>query len=193
MATQTLDGVALVTGEFASHTSLETEVVACDVSKKEDVDAMVKVCVERFGRVDYGAHCAGIGRKTLNAVTEADGDEYTALFSVNVLGTVNVLGSLATQMATQPTRTTAAIENTPLGTRINALCPAWTTTPMMDRDIELEPRTPGMVEMYTLMKRLVFPEEVSSVVVFLCSDAASFISGTGMMIDGGASLGVKIG
>ena len=55
-----LSETATLCKEHAAPSDLGIEVVACDVSKKEDVDAMVKLCVDKFGRVDYGAHCAGV-------------------------------------------------------------------------------------------------------------------------------------
>ncbi len=81
---------------------------------------------------------------------------------------------------------TAAIEYATQGIRVNTVSPGFIATPMLERG--------GMVEgseMYKMLanlhpvKRLGKPEEVAEAVVWLCSDAASFVNGETMLIDGG--------
>jgi len=64
---------------------------------------------------------------------------------------------------------------------------------MHQKDVELFPHTAGMIEKYTPMGRTAKPEEVGDVVVFLCSESASYINGTGLIIDGGVTLSVHVG
>jgi NAD(P)-dependent dehydrogenase (short-subunit alcohol dehydrogenase family) len=64
---------------------------------------------------------------------------------------------------------------------------------MHERDTELLPETTSMIERHTPLGRTAMPEEVSDTVLFLCSDSASYITGTGLMIDGGVSLSVHVG
>jgi NAD(P)-dependent dehydrogenase (short-subunit alcohol dehydrogenase family) len=64
---------------------------------------------------------------------------------------------------------------------------------MHQRDTVLLPMTVPMIEKYTPMGRPAVPEEVGDTIVFLCSDSASYITGTGLMIDGGVSLSVHVG
>lgn len=80
---------------------------------------------------------------------------------------------------------TGALEYADKGIRINAVCPAVIHTAMAERaffgDAQLLARVTGRHP----MARLGSPEEVAEVVVWLCSDAASFITGTAMPVDGG--------
>lgn len=63
---------------------------------------------------------------------------------------------------------------------------------MMDRDLAMQPETKSMIEKYTPIGRMALPEEVGDVVVFLSSEAASYVSGTGLMVDGGVTLSVHV-
>jgi NAD(P)-dependent dehydrogenase (short-subunit alcohol dehydrogenase family) len=81
---------------------------------------------------------------------------------------------------------TAAIEYATQGIRVNAVCPGFIYTPMLEQA--------GMAEgteLYTTIanlhpvKRMGKPEEVARVVTWLCSDAASFITGDAVLVDGG--------
>ncbi len=89
------------------------------------------------------------------------------------------------------TRTTA-LEGGPHGITVNAICPGYARTPLVERQIEDQARTRGispqeviekvMVEPAAI-KRLVEPAEVGALVGFLCSDAAAMISGAAIPID----------
>jgi NAD(P)-dependent dehydrogenase (short-subunit alcohol dehydrogenase family) len=81
----------------------------------------------------------------------------------------------------------AAAEYAKAGVRINAVCPGSTRTPMLE---EFMDRIPGMEKMMAAgspMRRLATPEEIAAAVVWLCSDAASFVVGTAFPVDGGAT------
>jgi NAD(P)-dependent dehydrogenase (short-subunit alcohol dehydrogenase family) len=84
---------------------------------------------------------------------------------------------------------TAALEYAQAGLRINAVCPGFIRTPMVDRFFELTSReNPQISDQVTALHpigRLGTPEEVAEVVVWLCSDAASFVTGHTMTVDGG--------
>lgn len=84
---------------------------------------------------------------------------------------------------------TAAIEYATKNIRINAVCPTAIETPMiMDGRLNLR-NNPELREQFTneqAMKRMGKPEEVADVVLWLCSDASSFITGHAMPVDGGA-------
>jgi NAD(P)-dependent dehydrogenase (short-subunit alcohol dehydrogenase family) len=87
---------------------------------------------------------------------------------------------------------TAALEYADQGIRVNAVCPGWTETPMvMDEgpspasDPEVYRAIAGMAP----MKRLGMPDEIGHAVAWLCSDAASFVTGHPMVVDGGVTAG----
>ena len=80
---------------------------------------------------------------------------------------------------------TAALEYAQRGIRINAVCPGVIQTPMVERLIA---KKPGAKERFATVEpvgRLGTPEEIAAAVVWLCSDAASFVTGLPMAVDGG--------
>jgi NAD(P)-dependent dehydrogenase (short-subunit alcohol dehydrogenase family) len=84
---------------------------------------------------------------------------------------------------------TAALEYAQAGLRINAVCPGFIRTPLVERFFELTSReNPRISEQVTALHpigRLGTPDEVAEVVIWLCSDAASFVTGHTMTVDGG--------
>ena len=79
---------------------------------------------------------------------------------------------------------TAALEYAKEGIRVNAVCPGYTRTPLIQGLLD-NPEKTAEVESWHPMGRLGWPEEISEVVVWLCSDAASFVTGHAMAVDGG--------
>lgn len=69
--------------------------------------------------------------------------------------------------------------------RVNAVCPGVINTPMMERAFAADPRRQPRMERLHLLKRVGEPEEIANAVLFLCSDAASFVTGHPMAVDGG--------
>jgi len=86
----------------------------------------------------------------------------------------------------------AALDNVLHHIRVNAVCPWWTHTPMLHRSVEELPEI-EKVAASTPVGRAAFPEEVANVVVFLCSPSASYINGTGLAVDAGTTLMLRIG
>ncbi|MFE5670862.1 SDR family NAD(P)-dependent oxidoreductase [Agromyces sp. NPDC056523] len=77
----------------------------------------------------------------------------------------------------------AAIEYAPLGVRVNSVGPGFIKTPLIDAN--LDEATQEFLASKHPIGRLGTPEEVAALVVFLASDAASFITGTYHLVDGG--------
>ncbi|HEY0856172.1 MAG TPA: SDR family oxidoreductase [Albitalea sp.] len=69
--------------------------------------------------------------------------------------------------------------------RVNAVCPGVIDTPMMERAFAADPRRRPRVERAHLLKRVGEPQEVANAVLWLASDAASFVTGHPMAVDGG--------
>jgi NAD(P)-dependent dehydrogenase (short-subunit alcohol dehydrogenase family) len=110
---------------------------------------------------------------------------------VNVASTLGLRGSpfgspySASKHGVLGLTKTAAIEYAQQGIRVNAVCPGAIDTPMMDETFE---RFPGFREMLTgfvPMGRMGSPAEVATAIAWLCSDAASFVTGEGLTIEGG--------
>ena len=81
---------------------------------------------------------------------------------------------------------TAALEYGSQGIRVNAVCPGYVRTPMVDYVVRHEgPELEAQMLAREPIGRLGRPEEIAETVVWLCSDAASFITGHAMAADGG--------
>jgi len=79
----------------------------------------------------------------------------------------------------------AAIEYAKMGLRVNAICPGYTETPMVTEITEVDPRMKELTVRAIPMRRLGQPTEIAEAVVWLGSDAASFITGHELVLDGG--------
>ncbi len=126
-------------------------------------------------------------RREIEAMLE-QGDGGTI---VNVSSTLGVRGSpfaspySASKHGVLGLTRTAAIEYAPAGIRVNAVCPGAIDTPIMDETFE---RFPGFRESligFVPMGRLGRPAEVASAIAWLSSDAASFVTGESLAIEGG--------
>jgi NAD(P)-dependent dehydrogenase (short-subunit alcohol dehydrogenase family) len=80
---------------------------------------------------------------------------------------------------------TAALEYAKSGIRVNAVCPGGVQTPMLERAIQMLPQLGEAAIAMEPVGRLGKPEEIAEAVLWLCSDAASFVTGHAMAIDGG--------
>jgi NAD(P)-dependent dehydrogenase (short-subunit alcohol dehydrogenase family) len=102
----------------------------------------------------------------------------------------NCCGYVATKHAVAGLTKAAALENARRGIRINAVCPGAVDTPLLDRFFDgIAPDDPqALSDAYAEQEpigRLGRPSEIGEAVVWLCSDAASFVTGTPMPVDGG--------
>jgi NAD(P)-dependent dehydrogenase (short-subunit alcohol dehydrogenase family) len=79
----------------------------------------------------------------------------------------------------------AALEYGRHGIRVNAVCPGSIRTPMLERLLQAVPEREARLTNEAPLGRLGRPEEIAEAVVWLCSDAASFVTGHGLVIDGG--------
>ncbi len=79
----------------------------------------------------------------------------------------------------------AALDYAKRGIRVNAICPAYTDTAMVRGGIAANPALADVMERAIPMGRLGAPEEIAAAVVWLCSDASSFVTGHPLVLDGG--------
>jgi len=79
---------------------------------------------------------------------------------------------------------TAALEYARQGIRVNCVCPGVIHTPMTERGLS-DPERRARIIASEPIGRVGTPEEIAEAVVWLCSDAASFVTGHAMSVDGG--------
>jgi len=84
---------------------------------------------------------------------------------------------------------TAALEYIRKGIRINAVCPGFTDTPMVQRVMEEDPVYGQRLVDRIPVRRLGTPEEVAAAILYLCDDQAGFVTGHCLVLDGGATAG----
>ena len=113
-----------------------------------------------------------------------------------IVNTASILGTVA--FATAPAYTAskhgvigltkvAALEYATEKIRVNAVCPGFIETPMvMDRGLVARENPEVMEQLINIepVKRLGKPEEIAAAIVWLCSDASSFVTGQAMLVDG---------
>jgi NAD(P)-dependent dehydrogenase (short-subunit alcohol dehydrogenase family) len=186
----------------------------CDVSDPALVQAMVASAVDTFGRLDCAFNNAGINSIMLD---EYDDEVWSRAISVNLTGVMLCMREAAAVMVKQgsgaivntasingvvgnpgqPAYTAAkhgvvgltrhgALRWASSGIRVNAVCPGVIDTPMTEQ-VAADPALRAMIEGMTPIGRMGRAEEVAEAVVWLCSDAASFVTGHPLLVDGGAT------
>lgn len=89
---------------------------------------------------------------------------------------------------------TTGLEGGPLGITVNAICPAYVRTPLVDNQIADQAKTHGIKEEQVIsdimlvkssIKKLIEPSTVAELAKFLCTDAASGMTGSALVVDGG--------
>lgn len=190
----------------------EASFVRADVTVAAEVAALVAAAVERYGRLDYAHNNAGIegaGGSLLDYPEEV----FDRVLAVNLKGvwlsmkyeiprmlaqgggaivnTASVAGLRgspglfaygASKHAVVGMTRSAAREFRDRGIRVNAVCPGLIDTPMVERGFDPDQLA---ILLRRQMGRLGTPEEVARAVVWLCSDAAAFVTGVALPVDGG--------
>ena len=211
------EAVSSAAEQLAAETSHETLALECDVRQKEQVDASVARIVDRFGRLDILVNNAGIHRRgTPTEYHPQDLADVFAVNLVGCYHVVGAAGQvmIAQQRGSivnisalggglvglgrggsiygmtkggivSLTRDLAA-EWGRHGIRVNAVAPGWIRTPMT-RALQSDPERSANVLERVPLRRWGEPHEVAGVVVFLASDAAAYVTGCTIPIDGGAA------
>jgi NAD(P)-dependent dehydrogenase (short-subunit alcohol dehydrogenase family) len=103
-----------------------------------------------------------------------------------LVGSPAAVGSVASKHGVSGVTKAAALEYATRGIRVNAVAPGWVRTPLAERTVEaLPPGAEKAMLSVVPQGRWCEPDEVAEVVVFLCSDAASHVTGHILPIDGG--------
>lgn len=78
------------------------------------------------------------------------------------------------------------------GVRVNAVCPTWVRTPMVEEECKKNPGLEGTIQKLSPLGRAAETEEIAGAIVFLASPKASYITGTGLVIDAGLTLTIHL-
>ncbi|KAF2679240.1 3-alpha--hydroxysteroid dehydrogenase [Lentithecium fluviatile CBS 122367] len=185
-----------------------------DVSNRASVESWIAKTVGKFGKLDGAANLAGVIGKQHNlaGIADIDDDDWDFVQSVNVKGMLNCLRAQVPNMKDGGAIVNAASISGLVGSknnvaycaskhavvgmtralakelgekniRVNCFCPGPINTPMLRQSAALRGST--LDYSFLALKRAADQTEVPPLLEFLISDAASFITGVAMPIDGG--------
>lgn len=190
--------------------------IRADVSKSSEVQAMVQKAVETYGRLDCAYNNAGVAAppKLTPETTEEDWDRVISInlkgvwlsmkyeipemlkqktgAIVNASSMLGLIGLAkrapyaASKHGIIGLTKVAALEYAEAGIRVNALCPAVVRTPIVESIIASDPQAEAKLMSMIPMGRLGTLDEMAEAVVWLCSDASSYVTGHSLSVDGGA-------
>ncbi|MDY6774232.1 MAG: SDR family NAD(P)-dependent oxidoreductase [Candidatus Nanohaloarchaea archaeon] len=188
------------------------EFVECDVSEYEQVEELVEAAVEEHGKLDCIVNNAGIG--AVEGIEDMGLEGYHNIISVDLDGVVygckaaaphlketegciiniaSIYGLVGDVGATAYNAAKGGVVNVTrsvaddlaeYNVRVNSICPGFVETPMTEDALKDEEFRSHVLNQ-TPMGRVAQPEEIAGVAVFLASDAASYITGVNLPVDGG--------
>jgi len=193
----------------------------CDVGTLAEVEAVVAFAVERFGGLDImhnnavwtgGGWVADIDpeiwqrslqimltavfygcRSAIPAMLARGGGSIVNTASIEAFGGEMMASPYSTAKAGVVNFTrNVAIEYGRKGIRANAICPGVVQTPLADMMLAFSKRTREELAALPPLGRLLHPDEIASVVAFLCSADASAITGAAIVIDGGLTAALNL-
>jgi NAD(P)-dependent dehydrogenase (short-subunit alcohol dehydrogenase family) len=196
----------------------EAAFVKTDVRDDADVGHLVDEAVARFGQLDVAVNNAGTEGHP-GPVTEQTADSYAAVFDTNVLGTllsmkhelrvmqaqghgsiINVSSAyghigaagaavyVGSKHAVEGMTKSAALENAASGIRVNAVAPGPIDTGMLSRFTGNSENKAALVSQVPV-GRMGTSDEIAQAIVFLGSDASSYMTGQSLSVDGGMLAG----
>ncbi len=189
-----------------------------DVTKEDEVKAMVKFTLDTYGKLDCACNNAGKSSQALNMI-DTPVENFDEVFALDVRGVffcckeeINAMhknggGAIVNISSTSgllgnpgivPYNTSkhavlgltksVALEECKNNIRINAVCPGVTETPLIADLKQNDPDTYQLFCTQIPQGRLAKPEEIGNVVVFMSSDMSSYMVGSTVVVDGGVTI-----
>ena len=189
--------------------------IKVDVSNAADVEAMVNAVVDTYGRIDCAYNNAGIEGRLASTdeypedvfdkvidinltgvwlcmkyelphmLKQGGGAIVNTASGAGLIGVSGMSAYVASKHGVVGLTKTAALEYAKSGIRVNAVCPGLIQTPMVERITAEQPQLGEALVAAEPVGRTGKPEEIAESVVWLSSDAASFVTGHAMSVDGG--------
>ena len=197
----------------------EAEAFACDLSDLSAIPGLVQRIADRYGKIDVLVNNAGINMKkefvevsdeefqnilltNLTAVFALSREVVKRMLDTGTKGSIINISSMASQYgipkviaytasksAVEGMTRAMATELSPKGIRVNCIAPGFIATDMSAKALNNDPERKAKALGRTPMGILGQPSEVGAAVAFLASDAASYITGVVLPVDGGNSIG----
>jgi NAD(P)-dependent dehydrogenase (short-subunit alcohol dehydrogenase family) len=189
--------------------------VHTDVAQARDVDELLRRTVNAYGGLHHAVNCAGIGgelafiadgdeaiwertiavnltgvwlclRAEIKQMLAGGGGSIVNISAVaGIRGLPGISAYSASKGGVIQLTRTAAVEYAPAGIRVSAICPGVIDTPMLAGLVQKQPELEGGLPALHPLGRIGQADEVAQAVVWLCSDAASFVTGQALAVDGG--------
>jgi NAD(P)-dependent dehydrogenase (short-subunit alcohol dehydrogenase family) len=186
-----------------------------DVSQVADVEALIAQTVAHYGQLDCAFNNAGtegvaapladsseevwdrvisINLKGMWACMKYELRQMCVQGRGAIVNTASIMGLVgaphnpaytASKHGVVGLTRSAALAYAPVGIRVNAVCPGYIDSPMTERVFTLRPEFRETVMARHPLGRMGLPDEIAAAVVWLCSDAASFVTGHTLTVDGG--------
>lgn len=193
-------------------------VAACDVTRADEVRGALGKTIEAFGRLDIAFNNAGVEQPvTLAAdisevewsrivdinlrgiflcmkyeiplmLKQGGGAIVNTSSGAGVMGIAGQAAYCAAKFGVIGLTKATALDYAKANIRVNAVCPGIIETPMMDRFSGGTPEGRERVIAQEPVGRMGTPEEIAAAVLWLCSDAAGFVIGHALVIDGGQTV-----
>lgn len=192
--------------------------IQADVTKAGDVSAMFETIASGHGHLDTLVNNAGINIRSdfrhmgdddwetmwqtnMQSAIRCSRDGFSLLQKSDKASIINLSSIMATRHLRQMSAYSAtkaalsglsramAVEYASFGIRVNYLCPGFIDTALTERFLR-NPRMRDFLVEQTPMGALALPEDVAKAALFLASEDSRFITGQGITIDGGMSIGV---
>lgn len=191
--------------------SVEALAIKCDISKEEEVEAMMNQITDTFGGLDILVNNAGVSRDSL--FFDKNIKEFRRVLDVNLIGTylcskyaakimleskkgkiinissTNALDTYYPESCDYDASKAGVISLTHNLARtlapfinVNCICPGWVKTPM-NKELSLDQIQEEKKKI--LLGRFAEPEEIAKVVVFLASSKANYVNDSIIRVDGG--------